>query len=311
MQTTAARILPANLEYPPCLIEEKGPGLFLASKENRAKAILQIDEALLRSMPIDPFDAARTKKRKALSVECAVNALRKSASTAQDTPPSTRSPLAPAADGTLDIDPDDIAEVELVAANLTSASIASLAVPRKTSLNTPRMTDATPAPVQVAPVAAVSSVSHPAPQPVWSSEVRLRAAAPVQPVHAPVVSPMAQTMPSHYAPPAMNATRSSSMPPPVVMPSVHPQAQEVRAASGTRKSMSTGLVLGSAFAFLAVAAGVFAVSFQLGAGSSPKAAAAGTTRTERVTRVVDPGIRVAAPERVPTISVSMLPRAGR
>lgn len=302
MQTAAASRMPLGpLEYPQCLIEDmedKRPSLFLAT-ENRLKPILQIDESLLRSVPIDPFDAARTKKRKALSVQGAVNALRKSsAATIADT-----HTIVPAvrADQTLDIDPDEVQDVEDVAASLTpSASIASLAVPRKTSLNVPRIQEpvATPAPVAVAPLA------HPAPAPIWSSEVRLRAAAPQAfPTPAP-------------APYAASSARSSSMPPPVVMsmaPQAFPSIAPLPGARTSSNASSTkvGLVIGSAVAFLAVAAGVFAMSFQLGAGSASKASAVGATRSERVTRVVDPAIRVAAPERVPTISVSMLPRAAR
>lgn len=301
MQTAAASRMPLGLlEYPPCLIEEKGAGLHLATKENRAKPILQIDESLLRSMPIDPFDAARTKKRKTLSVEGAVNALRKSeVMQAAAAVPAANDDVA---ERTLDIEPDAIEEVAAVAAKLSTGS---LAIPRKTSLNTPRIVE-TPAP---APVAAPSStaavVAHAGPVPVWSSEVRLRAAAPA-PMYAPPAAQVAQERTA--------ASRSSSMPPPVsmstapaayTMPSVRPAAPP--------SSSKTAVIIGGAFAFLAVAAGVFAVSFHLGQGSAGngRAAAAGATRSDRVTRVVDPGIRVAAPERVPTISVTMLPRASR
>lgn len=303
MQTAAASRMPLSLlAYPPCLIEEKSASLQLAT--NRAKPILQIDESLLRSMPIDPFDAARTKKRKTLSVEGAVNALRKSE--VMQVAPVSAPPSEDAAERTLDIEPDAVEEVIAVAAKLSS-SASSLAIPRKTSINTPRISvvaeTPAPAPVAVAP-AMPSAVAHPAPAPVWSSEVRLRAAAPA-PMHAPVAPAEAPA-----------ATRSSSMPPPVSMstaPAAYPMPS-IRPAAPASSSKVVAIA-GGAFAFLAVAAGVFAISFHMGQGASSNGRAAGvgasSTRSDRVTRVVDPGIRVAAPDRVPTISVTMLPRATR
>lgn len=48
------------LEYPPCVIDEVTDSFFAAP-------LLSIDESVIRAFPVDPFDVARTRRRRALS----------------------------------------------------------------------------------------------------------------------------------------------------------------------------------------------------------------------------------------------------